>query len=45
MRVEQAKARANRAENRVLFFSPLPSGSGLFNRKIFQLFPVFNRGN
>jgi hypothetical protein len=30
---------------RSLFFSSLPSGSGLFNCKIFQLFPFLNRGN
>jgi hypothetical protein len=28
-----------------LLFSSLPSGSGFFNGKIFQLFPFFNRGN
>jgi hypothetical protein len=28
-----------------LFFSSLPSGSGFFNGKIFQLFPFLNRGN
>jgi hypothetical protein len=30
---------------RSLFFSSLPRGSGLFNRKIFQLLSFLNRGN
>ena len=29
--------------NRILFFSSLPSGSGLFNCKVFQLLSFFNR--